>query len=179
MAELHIRVGAPAMPISTEFVRFYKALEHFYYVIALTKQSGASANAAWNAWLAAGLNPAVRLAPPVGQADRIKVDSRPGVGGFDVTLRGANAEALERLRTLLLEIDAMHKSLNGRADESTRLAALRESRAVLETLVHPMKGSLAQGQMPSDGVKSLLAMIDRGLLALTAPDITSIEIEAS
>jgi hypothetical protein len=178
MAELHIRVGAPAMPISTEFVRFCKALEHFYYVIVLTEQPGTNAAAAWNAWLAAGLNPAVRLAPPVDQADRIKVDSRPGVGGFDVTLRGTNAEVLGRLHTLLAVLDTARKSISGRTDESVRLAALRESSAVAETLVQPLKGSLAHSQIPAEEVKSFLAMIDRDLLALSAADITSIDIEA-
>ncbi len=166
------------MPISTEFVRFCKALEHFYYVIVLAEQRGTNAAAAWNAWLAAGLNPAVRLAPPVDQADRIKVDSRPGVGGFDVTLRGANAEILGRLHTLLGVLDTARKSMSGRTDESARLAALRESRTVAETLVQPLKKSLAHGQIPAEGVKSFLAMIDRDLLALTAADINSIDIQA-
>ncbi len=166
------------MPISTEFVRFYKALEHFYYVILLAEQPGTKAAAAWDAWLAAGLNPAVRLAPPVDQADRIKVDSRPGVGGFDVTLHGTNSQALGRLRALLGELDAARKSISGRTDESARLTALRESRTVAETLVQPLKGSLAHGQIPAEGVKSFLAMIDRDLLALTAADINSIDIQA-
>ena len=61
MAELHIKVNARAMPISTEFVRFCKALEHFYYVLVLTPRlTQAKRGRRGAAWLAAGLNPAVK-----------------------------------------------------------------------------------------------------------------------
>ena len=66
MDQLHIKVSSPAMPISTEFVRFCKAVEQFYYAIAIASEPDlAKAAAAWRAWLANGLNPAVKLAPPV------------------------------------------------------------------------------------------------------------------
>ena len=115
------------MPISTEFIRFCKGVEQFYYVIAIASEPDPDkAAAAWRAWLANGLNPAVRLAPPVDGANRIKVDSRPGVGGFDLTISGANREALERLRMVLEEVDAAHKSLDQRGGDEARVAALME-----------------------------------------------------
>jgi hypothetical protein len=86
---------------------------------------------------------------------------------------------LSHLCALLGELDAARKSISGRTDESVRLAALRESRAVAETLVQPLRESLAHSQIPADGVKSFLTMIDRDLLALSAADITSIGIAAS
>src|SRR5580700_5721459 len=113
MTQLHIEVSSPAMPISTEFIRFCKAVEQFYYAIAIASDPDpGKAAAALRAWLANGLNPAVRLAPPVDSTNQIKVDSRPGVGGFDLTVSGANWEALARLRTVLQDVDAVHKSLD-------------------------------------------------------------------
>src|SRR5260370_25603672 len=112
MAELQIKVSSPAMPLSTEFVRFCKGLEHFYFVIVLASEPDPNkAATAWNAWLASGFNPAVRIAPPVRSADNLKVDSRPGVGGFEVTLSATNQEALGRLRARLEDLDAARTSL--------------------------------------------------------------------
>ncbi|MGO9061829.1 MAG: hypothetical protein ACLQU2_31335 [Candidatus Binataceae bacterium] len=177
MAELNIKVNAPAMPISTEFVRFCKAVEHFYYVLVLTTQSDAGkAHEAWSGWLAAGLNPAVRLTPPVDKVDKLALDSRPGVKGFEVTVRSANPQALGRLGALIEELDATRKALNVRTDEQMRLAALRENRIVAELLVQPMQNSLARAQITPEGAKSFLIMIERRLLAVTAPDITSVAI---
>ena len=179
MYQLHIKVSSHAMPISTEFVRFCKGLEHFHYVMVLAAEPDAhKAAAAWNAWLAAGLNPAVRTAPAVDPADRIKVDSRPGVGGFEVTLSGASRAALDRLRALIEELEAARKSLPASGDDR-RLAALAENRAVTQRLLQPLKSSLARSQIPSDGVDSLVAMIHRGLAAISAGEITSITVAAA
>jgi hypothetical protein len=177
MAQLHIEVSSPVMPISTEFIRFCKAVEQFYYVMVISAEPDADkAAAAWRAWLAGGLNPAVRLAPPVDSTNRIKVDSRPGVGGFEVTVSGANREALARLRTLVENLDAAYKSLPERSSDENRLAALTENQAVERELVRPLKISLAHSQIASDGVDSFVAMIHRGLLAITAREITSLAI---
>ena len=179
MTELHIKINSPAMPISTEFVRFFKGLEHFYYVIVLASEPDANqAAAAWRAWLAAGFNPAVRIAPPVDKANRIKVDSRPGVGGFEITLSAANQEALGRLRALLEDLDAARQSLPAGAGDASRLASLAENRNVAQQLVLPLKISLASSQIPPDGVDSFMAMIHQGLLAITAAEITSIAVSS-
>jgi hypothetical protein len=177
MAQLHIAVSSPAMPLSTEFMRFCKAVEQFYYVIAIASEKGSGkAAAAWRGWLASGLNPAVRLAPPVDAANRIKVDSRPGVGGFEVTVSGANRDALARLRTVLEDVDAAHKPMANSAGDEARLAWLMETSAVERELMQPLKESAARSQIPSDGVDSFIAMIRRGLLAIAAKEITSLAI---
>jgi hypothetical protein len=179
MADLHIKVSSRAMPISTEFVRFCKGLEHFHYVMVLAAEPDAhKAAMAWSAWLASGLNPAVRIAPPVDAADRIKVDSRPGVGGFEVTLSGANRNAIDRLRSLVEELEAARKSLPAAGDDR-RLAALAENRAVTQGLLQPLKSALARSQIPPDGVNSFIAMVHQGLAAITAREITSITVSAA
>lgn len=179
MPQLHITVSSHAMPISTEFVRFCKGLEQFHYVMVIAAEPDThQAAAAWSAWLAAGLNPAVRIAPPVDAADRIKVDSRPGVGGFDVTLSGANRDAMGRLRTLVEELEAARKSLPA-GDDDRRLAAIAEHRAVTQRLMQPLQSALARSQIPPDGVESFIAMIHRGLAAIIAREITSIAVSAA
>jgi hypothetical protein len=178
MTQLHIEVSSPAMPISTEFIRFCKAVEQFYYAIAIASEPDlAKAAAAWRAWLANGLNPAVKLAPPVDGANRIKVDSRPGVGGFDLTVSGANRKALALLRTVLEDIGAAHKSLDRRGTEEARVAALMEIQSVTQELVQPLKASIARSQIPPDGADCFMAMIHRGLAAIAAGEITSLAIQ--
>jgi len=165
------------MPISTEFVRFCKAVEQFYYIMVIASDTDRTkVTAAWRAWLAGGLNPAVRLAPPVDAENRIKVNSRPGVGGFDVTVSGANREALARLRSLLTDIDAAHKSLAQSDSDEARLASLMDVQAVIRELVRPLGDSATRSQIPADGVDSFMAMIRRGLSAVAAKEITSLAI---
>lgn len=177
MAQLHIKVSSPAMPISTEFIRFCKAVEQFYYVIAIASEADlGKAAAAWRAWLANGLNPAVRLAPPVDAANRVKVDSRPGVGGFEVSVAGANHDALARLRSVLESVDAADRSIPRGASDDVRLASLQEARAVQHELIAPLKASAARSQIPSDGIDALVAMIRRGLAAIGADEITSLAV---
>jgi hypothetical protein len=178
MPELEIKVSSRAMPISTEFVRFCKGLEQFYYVMALAAEPDTQkAAAAWNAWLAAGLNPAVRIAPPLDPADRIKVDSRPGVGGFEVMVSGANRGAIDRLQTLIEDLETARKALAGGGDDR-RLASIAENRAVTQCLLQPLKSSLTRSQIPPGGVDSFIAMIYRGLAAIIAREITSIAMSA-
>lgn len=177
MEQLHIKASSPAMPISTEFIRFCKAVEQFYYVIAIaSEEDSGKAAMAWRVWLANGLNPAVRLAPPVDPANRIKVDSRPGIGGFEVTVAGANRNALVRLRTVLESADAAHRSIVQGAGDDARLSSLKEADAVQQELIAPLKASAARSQIPSDGVDAFVAMICRGLLAIGADEITSLAI---
>ncbi|HEY2107073.1 MAG TPA: hypothetical protein VGH29_14845 [Candidatus Binataceae bacterium] len=178
MTQLHIEVSSPVMPISTEFIRFCKAVEQFYYAIAIAAEPDpGKAAAAWRAWLANGLNPAVRLAPPVEGANRIKVDSRPGVGGFDLTVSGANREALARLRTVLEQVDAAHQALDQNAADEARAAALMETQTVMRELVQPLKASVARSQIQPEGAAALMAMIHRGLLAIAAGEISSLAIQ--
>jgi hypothetical protein len=179
MPQLHIKVSSRAMPISTEFVRFCKGLEQFHYVMVLAAEPDTQkAAAAWSAWLAAGLNPAVRVAPPLDAADRIKVDSRPGVGGFEVTVSGANRDAIHRLQTLVEDLETARKSLAPDGDDR-RLASIAENRAVTQCLLQPLKSSLTRSQIPFGGVNSFVAMIYRGLAAIIAPEITSIAVSAA
>jgi hypothetical protein len=173
MAQLHIKVDSPAMPLSTEFIGFCKAVEHFYYVIALASEPDAGkAAAAWRAWLSGGLNPAVRTAPPVAMTDRIRVDSHPGIGGFELTLAGAGGAALARLQTLLRAIDEVREMLAPNCADDVRLASLMEASLVRRELIEPVKAEA--GRLSADEADSFLAMIRRGLLALTENDITSI-----
>jgi hypothetical protein len=114
----------------------------------------------------------------VDAADRIKVDSRPGVGGFEVTLSGANREAIDRLRALVEELEAARKSLPAAGDDR-RLAAIAENRALTQGLLQPLKSALARSQIPPDGVDSFIAMVHQGLTAIIAREITSITVSAA
>jgi len=177
MAQLHVEVTSPSMPGSTQFIRFCKAVEQFYYVLTIAwEPDSAKAAAAWRAWLANGLHPAVRLAPPVDAAKRIRVDSRPGVGGFELTAAGPNREALARLQKLLQAIDAAHKAIAESADDAARAASLIATQAVVRELVQPLKDCAARGLIPPAAVDSFMAMIGRGVAAIGAREITGLAV---
>jgi hypothetical protein len=177
MAELNIKVSSPAMPISTEFFSFCKGLEQFYYLTLLGSEAYTGrAPAIRNAWLASGFHLAGRIAPPVDKADKVRLDSHPGVKGFEVTLSGGNREALGRLGALLADLDAARKSLPGQNDAAGRLAAILANRAVDARLIQPLKSALAHSQIPPEGIDAFMLMIRRGLAAITDREITSIEI---
>ena len=177
MAELRIIVKSRAMPISTDFLSFCKGVEQFYYVMLLS--SGPYSNRGlepWIAWLHTGFHLATRIAPPVEEPDKVKVESRPGVKGFECSLSGANADVLGRLRQLLQNLDSARKSLAAK-DHQTRLAALLSNGPVQEQLIAPLKNRLtASGKVAPEGVNSFIEMIGRGLLAITSDDILSVEI---
>jgi hypothetical protein len=180
MANLHIRVNSSAMPISTEFFGFSKALEQFYYLLLIESEAyAARAAAIRTAWLTNGFHLASRVAPPVDKADKVRLDSRPGVKGFEVTLSGGNREALGRLGALLRDLDAVRKPLADATDGQARAAAMIECRGVETELIQPLKTAAAHSQIPPQGLDEFMHMIRRGLAAIMDDEITSIEIAAA
>jgi hypothetical protein len=163
------------MLISTQFFRFCKGLEHFYYALLFTSEPYAGSGAdPWLSWLQLGFHVAAREAPPAAAAgDQLRVETRPG-RNFEFNAASSNGKALEKLRDLLLELDRVRTTLRARND-SDRLKAIAADPKIDAMLLAPLKNSLKRNSIPADGIDAFVSMIDRGLLAACDEQITSIE----
>ena len=176
MAALDLVVTCREMLISTQLFRFRKAVEDFYY--ALLFCSAPYANGAenpWQSWLKLGFNVAVRIAPPLARnEDQLTVDIAPGKT-FSIKVSGSNRNALSNLRDLLGSVDAARKTIGG-TNPQQRLQAIRANREIEQRLLSRMRNSLESNAISPEGIDSFIAMIDRGLLALTDQNITSVAV---
>ncbi|GEM_PF-4253504 len=178
MAALKITVNCRSMLISTAFFRFSKGVEHCYYALLFTSEPYLSMGAKpWLSWLEIGFHLAAREAPSAAGADRMLIDARPG-RNFEITASAASANPLVRLRELVTELDRVRRSL-GSAGAKDRLAAIASDRQVKAMLLTPLEKALTANSIPADGRQAYAAMIDRGLLAICEPQITSIEMASS
>jgi hypothetical protein len=173
--ELKVTVNCRSMLISTQFFRFCKGLEHFYYALLFTSEPYASNGAEpWLSWLQGGFHVAAREAPPAAAAnDQLRVETRPG-RSFELRAASSNGKALEKLRDLVREVDRVRSGLGAQPDRD-RLKVIAADAKIGAILLTPLKSALARHSIPADGVDQFVSMIDRGLLAACDQQITSIE----
>lgn len=179
MPELKVTVNCRSMLISTQFFRFCKGLEHFYYAMLFTSEPYAGSGAdPWLSWLRLGFHVAAREAPPGAAAgDQLRVDARPG-RNFEFNAASANGKALEKLRELVGELDRVRAGL-GAHNDGDRLKAIAADPKIEALLLAPLKNSLKRNSIPADGIDAFVSMIDRGLLAACDKQISSIAIGLS
>jgi len=173
--ELKVTVNCRSMLISTQFFRFCKGLEQFYYALLFTSEPYAGKGAEpWLSWLQLGFHVAAREAPPAAAAnDQLRVDTRPG-RNFEFKAASSNDKALEKLRDLVLELDRVRSGLGAQSD-SERLKAITADPKIAAMLLGPLTSVLARHSIPADDIDQFVSMIDRGLLAACDKQITSIE----
>jgi len=164
------------MLISTEFFRFNKAVEHFYYALLFSSDEYAASGAStWGSWVAQGFDLAIRAAPPaVHQSDRLMVDSVPG-RRFELTAASDNYRALTRLSEVLQEIERARTNLAGNSEEA-RMQALLDNPAIDRGLLRPVRESLKRNPVAAEASDAIGSMIKRGLSALTNWQIQSVKI---
>ncbi len=174
MPELKVTVNCRSMLISTEFFRFCKGLEHFYYALLFNSEPYTGSADPWLSWMQLGFHVAAREAPPAAaDADQLRVETRPG-RNFEFNAASSNGKALEKLRNLVLELNRVRTTLRGHND-SDRLKAIAADPKIDAMLLAPLNNSLKRNSIPADGVDAFASMIDRGLLAVCDQQITSIE----
>ena len=174
MSELIITVNCKSMLISTAFFRFCKGVEHCYYALLFTSEPYSRAGAKpWLSWLEIGFHLATREAPPdAALADRLSLDTRPG-RHFEVRGSTSNTAVLERLAHLLHELDRVRGGLG--ADDRSRLAGIVADAKIEAMLLAPLGNSLTRNAIGSQGSQACFNAIQRGLLAICHPQISSIE----
>jgi hypothetical protein len=176
MKRLQVVVECSSMLISTQFFRFAKAVEHFYYALLFSSEDYASSGAdAWNSWLAQGFHIAVREAPPaVRKPDRVTVDSVPG-RNFEIMAASENDRVVGRLGELLGEIERARVSLDGIGTEA-KVDGILEAGAIVGGLLTPVRESLKRSAVTGKNADAVLAMIRQGISALSNWQIKSIKV---
>lgn len=176
MNQLRIVVDCSSMFISTQFARFNKAVEHFYYALLFSSDDYAgSSSKAWDSWAEQGFDLAVRAAPPaVREGDRLIVDWRPG-RSFELTVATNNRAALTRLAELLREIESARTVLT-ESTEDARVQALLDNPALNSRLLRPVRESLERGSIPHEAADAIRSILKQGLSALTNRQIESVKL---
>ncbi|HZS14447.1 MAG TPA: hypothetical protein VFC09_07605 [Candidatus Dormibacteraeota bacterium] len=112
VATLNVTVRTSRMPHGSEFKRITKAIEHLYYLTLFSSVPDyARRGDAWQSWLDAGTDLAVREAPKaVAREDRYVESVYSGAREIRFAVHG-NAQALEQLSELLHSPSTIASSL--------------------------------------------------------------------
>jgi hypothetical protein len=175
MSQLRMVVECSSMLISTQFFRFSKAVEQFYYALLFSSDGyGGGGAAVWDSWAEIGFHIAVRTAPPAAkESDRLTVDTMPG-RRFEVIAIGGNRNAMTRLAQSLQEIEHARTALAS-GSEDARLAALMDNPAIERSLLQPIRDSLQVSAVSKEKTEEIWSMVKRGLTALTNWQIESVK----
>ncbi len=166
------------MPISTQLYQQAKAAEQFYYMMLFANDPVRAKNSdVWTSWAAMGLHIQVKMPPhPATPAERMLLEIDPhGNELYVYRFTGGDHKNCERLKTLLTEIDRLRAELKD-PDQTARLKAVRAHPGVARQLLEPVQAALEQSGCSRQVRDQFEFAINRGLIALTWPQIQSVEI---
>ena len=166
------------MPISTQLYQQAKAAEQFYYMLLFANDPVRAKNTdIWTSWSAMGLHIQVKMPPhPATREERMLLEINPhGNELYVYNFTGGERKNSERLKTLLTDIDRLRAGLKDN-DQAARLKAARADPAVARQLIDPVETALAQSGCSRQVRDQFEFAINRGLTALTWPEIRSVEI---
>ena len=166
------------MPISTQLYQQAKAAEQFYYMLLFAKDPLRAKNSdIWTSWSAMGLHIQVKMPPhPATHEERMLLEINPhGNELYVYNFTGGDRKNSECLKTLLTDIDRLRAELKDN-DQAARLKAARADPAVARQLIDPVETALAQSGCSRQVRDQFEFAINRGLIALTWPEIRSVEI---
>jgi hypothetical protein len=168
----------PAAPITTLLKRMQKGIEQFYYASLFVRSPRYEQSSIWQDWLDVGFHIAIVDAPPgTAPEDRIHLSLRFPSATPVVTIRGANAEALKHLQSLLELVDGVRPGLAG-LDDDVKADALR-SGPVADELVQPVLAALERHGLTEVQRDQYFAMLRRGFLALQNDSLKSMTLSLS
>jgi hypothetical protein len=173
-----IKYRARTMPISTQLYQQAKAAEQFYYMMLFANDPARAKNIeTWTAWSTMGLHIQVKTPPhPATRDERMLLEINPhGNELYIYNFTGGDRKNSERLKTLLTEIDRL-RGQAGNKDKAEGLKVLRADQTVARLLLDPLGAALNASGCSQQIRDQFNFAIDRGLLALTWPEIQSVEI---
>ena len=172
-----IKYRSRVMPISTQLYQQAKAAEQFYYMMLFANDPDRAGTPIpghrgrrWDCIFRS------RCRPIRQRAMSACCSINPhGNELYVYKFTGGNRKNSERLKTLLTDIDRLRAELKGR-DEGARLKAVRADPAVASRLIEPVEAALKQSGCGRQVRDQFEAAINRGLVALTWPEIHSVDI---
>ena len=177
MSTLDVVVNRNRLPTGAQLRRISKSVEQFYYALLFSSSpSYADRAEPWLSWLRMGFNIATREAPSeASDADKLRVTVRPDGLAMEIQASSSNTEVLQRLHQLLQHLDALRGPVLGK-DEDAKSWELMVDETIAGQLVKPVMSCLNRTGLRQDEADGFLAMLQRGLLALTHDDITSTQL---
>jgi hypothetical protein len=166
------------MPISTQLYQQAKAAEQFYYMLLFANDPARAKNSdVWTSWSAIGLHIQVKMPPhPATREERLLLEINPhGNQLYVYNFTGGDRKNSQRLKTLLTDIDRLRAELKDK-DQAARLKAVRADSAVARQLIDPVQAALEHSGCSRQVRDQFEFAINRGLTALTWPEIQSVEI---
>jgi hypothetical protein len=166
------------MPISTQLYQQAKAAEQFYYMMLFANDRVRATNSdTWTSWAAMGLHIQVKMPPHSATRDeRVLLEINPhGNELYIYNFTGGGRKNSERLKTLLNDIDRLRADLKDK-DQDSRLKAVRADPAIAHQLIDPVETALKESGCSRQVQDQFEFAINRGLIALTWPEIQSVEI---
>jgi hypothetical protein len=113
---------------------------------------------------------------PATREERMLLEINPhGNELYVYQFTGGDRRTSERLKTLLTDIDRLRAELRAK-DEGARLKAIRADPRVARQLIEPVEAALKQSECSPQVRNQFEFAINRGLIALTWPQIHSVEI---
>jgi hypothetical protein len=175
MATLKVIVSHKRAPIGTQQLRLSRGLEQMYYAMLFSgSPSYKGRSDVWHSWLKIGFHVAVKVPPPgAAESDKAVQNTVSKGKAPEVYILSSNKETLERLRSVLLDVDAMRDAVTGK-EEASKAPLLLESPKVAGKLVNPLLASVNEAGLRPDEVEHYTYMVRRALLALAHDDVTSI-----
>jgi len=173
-----IKYRAKVMPISTQLYQQAKAAEQFYYMMLFANDPVRAGNSdTWTTWAAMGLHIQVKMPPhPATRDERMLLEINPhGNELYIYNFTGGDRKNSERLKTLLTDIDRLRAQLKNK-DQDTRLKAVRADASVARQLLDPVETALKESGCSRQVYDQFEFAINRGLIALTWPEIQSAEV---
>ena len=177
MATLGVTVSHKFAPITTQTMRLEKCVEQFYYALLFSGSPGyRNHQEIWRSWAGLGFHVATKVAPPGTSAgDKVTMTMRSNGKIPEISAVASSKETLAKVEKLFRDIDSLRASVVGLEDEA-RAGALLKAPQVVQGLVKPVTDALSKSDLRPEEKESYLAMIRRGLLAFTHPDVVSIKV---
>jgi len=176
MPTASITINTRRMVYGSPFKRMSKAVEHIHYLTLFSLSTPyAGTGDPWLSWQEDGTDLAVREAPSAArQPDRVTISVTSTARSVVVRATSENTRALDRTVSLVRHINELRPLVQGK-DEAARLEVLISDKAMLEQLVTPVTKALGAKGLREDEQETFPRLINGALIALTDPDITTID----
>ena len=172
MSKLCVILSHNRAPVGTQQIRFTKGVEQLYYALLFaTSPVYKDRPEIWKTWLDIGFHVAVRVPPPAtAHDDKLHVAFVSNGKAPEFHGESSNEIVLEKLRGLVLAVEAFRRGARGHGNESRDEAIMGHGR-VASDLVKPLLASLQKAALRSDEIEQYLYMVRRALSALTHDDV--------
>ena len=162
---------------TTQVFNIRKGVEHLFEFLLLTgSPTYANDQAAWISWLTIGFDTSLVDPPPgIARADRVRIETQPEARSIAIRAESSATDALKALEALLLRIDSVRSSFQGK-DDGQRGAVLAADAEVGNMLMGPLKSALERHSLRPDESARLTKAAQDSMAWVTDNDVTGMSV---